>query len=403
MSITKKRHLTCATNSRPIWTTSSCRKEQETIIKKMGNDNYEEPSVRSEGTKKKKKGLFRIAKTLVGLKRRKSKNDSKRMVEFDEDDPTSTYVTNGHSGRNFSAMHTNSVNPVNGAHSSIDGAPIGHANDVAMMAFYETQEEEKVEKKRQKVKIAAKQISWILRTRYFRKICDKVFDAVDIDRSGLVDETELYFGLLMIHLKLGQYAGPAACKPLSRERCNAVFQQMDLDGSGALDKDEFAKVMMVLFGNVFIRVIVQWHLTIIFVPMIAKFAIFFVTYLYALAMKTLQDLDEYHQMRQAYDLTDDETIIGKIWERNVNVGIRVALGLIGKSCNYVFQFVPSSFWATLPVTILSTILGMIVVPYVIFRVDDFFMLLGDLRQGKTLRRKSSHGGSRRASMGKKGR
>jgi hypothetical protein len=51
------------------------------------------------------------------------------------------------------------------------------------------------------------------------------FAVVDADESGEVDEKELYSGLLLIHLKLGCYAGPAACRPVDRQRLHAVFQK----------------------------------------------------------------------------------------------------------------------------------------------------------------------------------
>jgi hypothetical protein len=104
--------------------------------------------------------------------------------------------------------------------------------------------------------------SWLCRTKRFRKMCEVAFEDIDTDKSNSVDEKELYSGLLLIHLKLGSYAGPAACRPLGRERCHAVFQKMDLDGSGHLDFDEFQQVMSVLFGNILLRVLAQWSLTI---------------------------------------------------------------------------------------------------------------------------------------------
>jgi Ca2+-binding EF-hand superfamily protein len=104
--------------------------------------------------------------------------------------------------------------------------------------------------------------SWLSRSKRFRKWCEWAFHVIDTDNTNSVDETELYSGLLLIHLKLGTYAGPAACRPLGRERCHAVFQKMDLDGSGHLDFDEFQQVMSVLFSNILLRVIAQWSLTI---------------------------------------------------------------------------------------------------------------------------------------------
>jgi hypothetical protein len=54
--------------------------------------------------------------------------------------------------------------------------------------------------------------SWITKTKFFRNMIDAVFTDIDGDGSGDIDEKELYSGLLLIHLKLGAYAGPAACK-----------------------------------------------------------------------------------------------------------------------------------------------------------------------------------------------
>jgi hypothetical protein len=102
---------------------------------------------------------------------------------------------------------------------------------------------------------------WLARTKRFHKICDNAFELVDTDGSNSVDEKELYSGLLLIHLKLGTYAGPAACRPLGRERCGAIFQKFDADGSGELNRQEFHKIMGVLFGNVLLRVLAQWSLT----------------------------------------------------------------------------------------------------------------------------------------------
>ena len=99
--------------------------------------------------------------------------------------------------------------------------------------------------------------SWLSRTKWFTKLSDAAFDVVDADESGEVDEKELYSGLLLIHLKLGCYAGPAACRPVDRQRVHDVFLKMDVDQSGSLDKEEFREVMMVLCSNIFTRVMVQ--------------------------------------------------------------------------------------------------------------------------------------------------
>ena len=99
--------------------------------------------------------------------------------------------------------------------------------------------------------------SWLSRTKWFTKMSNAAFAIVDADESGEVDEKELYSGLLLIHLKLGCYAGPAACRPVDRERVHAVFEKMDVDDSKSLNQEEFKQVMMVLCSNIFTRVLVQ--------------------------------------------------------------------------------------------------------------------------------------------------
>lgn len=57
-----------------------------------------------------------------------------------------------------------------------------------------------------------KKRSFFTRTKFFRDMTGAAFEMIDADGSGEVDEKELYSGLLLIHLKLGTYAGPAACR-----------------------------------------------------------------------------------------------------------------------------------------------------------------------------------------------
>jgi hypothetical protein len=68
-------------------------------------------------------------------------------------------------------------------------------------------EQEKIEKDSQ-----VPFFSILLQSKHFLKYCDIAFDLVDTNGNGVVDETELYAGLLLIHLKLGSFLGPAACK-----------------------------------------------------------------------------------------------------------------------------------------------------------------------------------------------
>ena len=105
------------------------------------------------------------------------------------------------------------------------------------------------------------------RSKNFKKLTDWAFKTIDADGSGQVDKKELYTGLLMIHLKLATYAGPAACRPATREYCEKIFDQMDVDKSGELDREEFTEVMQIVCAQVFTRVAIQWTMTLMIVPM----------------------------------------------------------------------------------------------------------------------------------------
>ena len=111
------------------------------------------------------------------------------------------------------------------------------------------------------------------RSKNFKKLTDWAFKTIDADGSGQVDKKELYTGLLMIHLKLATYAGPAACRPATREYCEKIFDQMDVDKSGELDREEFTEVMQIVCAQVFTRVTIQWTMTLMIVPMSTLYSV----------------------------------------------------------------------------------------------------------------------------------
>ncbi len=51
----------------------------------------------------------------------------------------------------------------------------------------------------------------LTRSKPFQKLVDKVFTACDTSKTGSVSKSELYVGLLSVHITLARYAGPAAC------------------------------------------------------------------------------------------------------------------------------------------------------------------------------------------------
>lgn len=213
--------------------------------------------------------------------------------------------------------------------------------------------------------------SWFCRTIQFQKLCDTAFDIVDADGSGTVDVNELYSGLLLIHLKLGTYAGPAACRPLSRERCQTIFTKMDQDRSGRLDRTEFRNVMMVLFSNVIFRVAVQWSMTLLIVPFVARSILDGLVHIVQAVMTWIQTRDEHSEW--IYQM---EWSILNAWNGLVH-WMPSTLMYTGTTVYRYGAMIPESVWEALPLTVLSTILGIAVIPYIIFQVDDFFQAIAD--------------------------
>ena len=224
-------------------------------------------------------------------------------------------------------------------------------------------------------------VSWLARTPAFRRMCDNAFHAIDTDGSGTVDEKELYSGLLLIHLKLGTYAGPAACRPLAREKCHAIFEKMDVDESGSLDQEEFREVMMVLFSNVLLRVTVQWSMTLVIVPLVAQKLL---DYIYAAVVwiyEFVTTMDEYSTWADKIELSIEDA--GAFLLSLTPSAILRFSSKVGD----LLASIPESVWNTVPLTLISTILGILVVPWVIFKVDDFFQYLASRKAKEKTKQK----------------
>jgi Ca2+-binding EF-hand superfamily protein len=300
----------------------------------------------SSPDKKKKKGVLGL---FNGLSQRNSPNKKeKKRIGDDQDQATTT---------------TASIPPVPEQVSTTAALPPRSNKQTSTLSSTTT---------RAAVSPKAASSSWFCRTKYFQQMCDTAFDGIDADGSGEVDAKELYSGLLLIHLKMGCYAGPAACKPLSRERVQTVFAQYDVDGSGCLDREEFRSVMTVLFGNVFFRVLVQWSMTLLFVPMIAQWIVDGAQYLVQSFWLLITSLDEqYKFVDDVEESIERATLLAMHQFAFVNPYMDPLVPYAEQAKRYV-EMVPESVWEAIPKAVVSTVLGMVVVPWCIFKVDDFF-------------------------------
>lgn len=106
-------------------------------------------------------------------------------------------------------------------------------------------------------------------SRAFRAIVSKAFDVCDESGNGSVDKTELYVAVLLVHLNLAKYAGPAACYPPSRRVCDRLFLRADRDRSGGIDRAEFHDIAGIMCAQILSRMLVYYLLLILCVPILA--------------------------------------------------------------------------------------------------------------------------------------
>jgi len=228
---------------------------------------------------------------------------------------------------------------------------------------------------------------------FFQKMCDDVFESIDVDKSGKIDQGELYQGLLLIHLKLGLYFGPAACKPLSADRAQFIFNKLDANRDGSLDKDEFRNVLALLMGNVVTRIIFQFVCTLLIVPFAAAALVDFVEesngYIHSFITESLmpafQDIRPLLEIALGWDLIVKYTSMAVVSVTSAVDKVGIAdlvegpMELVAeKFDDFILQpisEIDQDIWDDLPLTFVSTALTVIIVPYSILKTDDFFRFL----------------------------
>jgi len=234
---------------------------------------------------------------------------------------------------------------------------------------------------------------------FFKTICDDAFDSIDADGSGTIDDSELYRGLLLIHLKLGLYFGAPACKPISAENAKTVFRELDANGDGCLDKQEFRSVLALLMGNVLARIVFQFACTLVLVPLLAQTVLEGAAEAHgcisAWIVATLLPVWETHGPLLEYALGLDlvRAHLPVAWGKVADVmrsdalplWLQVALATASETLETEVlvrvREIPLETWDSLPLTILSTVLALVIVPLSISKTDAFFQFLAQAFSG----------------------
>mmetsp|Transcript_25030 Transcript_25030/g.28950 ORF Transcript_25030/g.28950 Transcript_25030/m.28950 type:complete len:502 (-) Transcript_25030:250-1755(-) len=257
-----------------------------------------------------------------------------------------------------------------------------------------------------------KSASWFSGTKMFTNMCNDVFDSIDEDNSNEINEKELYTGLLLLHLQLGLYAGPAACKPLSKKNAYDLFHKLDTNQDGTLDRTEFQNVIALLMGNVITRIALQFVCTLVIVPFVATTFLFKMNDLKQFMTGTVIPLfhDEQYQslfyekylplfqMIIGWDIltkyvAENEYsqlmvdkyhgIINDVLNSNNNTVVVVTQTVTNSFQVMVDKYhelmhqIPEETWSSLPLTVVSTIVTMMILPYTIMKTDNFFQFVAN--------------------------
>ena len=114
----------------------------------------------------------------------------------------------------------------------------------------------------------------LTKTYIFEYIVSKNFEKMDDSGDGLIDEAELYAGLLLMHLSLAKNAGAAACFPPDRATVDRMFRAADVDSNGVLNKQQFHWVMENMCGAIIGRMFVYYAIMIMTVPLCASLVVY---------------------------------------------------------------------------------------------------------------------------------
>lgn len=154
---------------------------------------------------------------------------------------------------------------------------------------------------------------------------------------------------------------------------------MDADQSGSLDKEEFEAVMMVLFGNVMTRVAIQYACTLLIVPMIAQALLDGLYWLSGKTYEQITTLDEHYDLANTLELTLENAWAQatEFWQEKVPGTLQEGAGAAGAQLQEWIDLVPDSVWNTIPLTLLSTVLSLMLIPWSLLKIDAFFQALAD--------------------------
>lgn len=163
----------------------------------------------------------------------------------------------------------------------------------------------------------------ITRSSYFNRLCEEVFKTVDFDKNHIVDSKEAYVAVLLLYIKLALFI--RGLTPPQQVVVDHLMATVGADEHKGLDMDQFKAFCTILCADLVGRILIQSLFAFLIIPILAT--------------------------------------------NTINYGCSKYTDI----CAYIdrHDYLPSG----VPVTIVSTILVMTVVPWILEKVDNFFVSL----------------------------
>lgn len=142
-----------------------------------------------------------------------------------------------------------------------------------------------------------------------------------------------------------------------------MFDTLDQDQNGTLDREEFSVLMTILCSQIMSRVILQISMTIMIVPLISEHLVDVIKFVLNYLRVVFLELDDDGAIRE-----NIKGILDRCWD-GVILFIPPIIQGFSKSCYESFD---GAIMDGIPLTIMSCALGCLIVPWSIYKCDEFF-------------------------------
>jgi hypothetical protein len=103
-----------------------------------------------------------------------------------------------------------------------------------------------------------------------QRLTEWAFQVCDVDQKGRINKSELYAGVLLVHLHMAKYAGLSVCYPPSREQIYALFDIIDQPPTGRINQDDFTDIVVACCAHLTSRVVIYYSTILLVVPMLVQ-------------------------------------------------------------------------------------------------------------------------------------